>query len=399
MMKKVQKLIYVFLVLIMVNNCASLFYGIKTSGNFKYKIISENKIAIVDYTGKDENVIIPNQINGLIVFEIEDLSNSLFRDAGKYDNNTMRTITIPESVGKVGSNAFSGCKKLTKIILLDSNENSLSKLSIFEGGTFNYIRPQIEYIPERKLTETLFENNNKKIIVQSNVNLRDITQTGGRMSFISNLLYNGKIIFGPITHEKNIKEYVDIKKNENNDVFIFIREKTTYSSLGHYDMVFFNGTNLISNSLLKDIQEINGNIFFIEEKSGFTYLYKNNVKLLDGIPHLRNIIIDDLGNNIAYITQNNNNIYTIYLNKIEYFSTNPSIQSTIIRIKFSKNGKNLYFVESFNTKEGYLFYINLNKKSFGPYRYLENEMFSEDSKYFSYKYNNNQGWIEERIEL
>jgi hypothetical protein len=401
-----KKIIGFIVLAISLISCASLA-NVKTSGKFRYKILENGTIAITRYFGNDINVIIPDNIDGLIVTEIESLIHdevdSFLGSSDRYDENyTIEIITIPETVVKVGHDAFEDCEKLIKVVIMDNNVNSLGKLSIFDDGVFNYIRPNIEILPERNLVEKIFEKNDAILTLQSDVGFSEMPHY---LSFSTNLLYNGNIIYGPVNHNlylqggpvsHDFKDDIQIIENGNDDVYIFIKYRKSYSD---YYTIFVNNTILTSDVEIEEIKKVNGNIFFIENKNCFKSLYKNNTKIFDGLPKLRQVIIDDNGVNIAYITQDNNNTYVLYLNRNEYFRTNPQIRSTIDRVKFSPNGQKLVFIERFATTEGNLYYININKRSIGPYRYIDAESFSIDSKYFQYKYNNNQGWVEEKIEL
>ena len=73
-----------------------------------FVIDMENGIGI-SYTGKDEEVVIPKEINGKKVIKI--LTNS-FRD-----NISLKKITIPDTVKSIDENAFSGCTALENIII------------------------------------------------------------------------------------------------------------------------------------------------------------------------------------------------------------------------------------------------------------------------------------------
>lgn len=370
------------------------------SGKFSYKKLENETISITHYSGDDEFVIIPENIDGFIVSRIDSFL--------KYeDKNKIKTITIPETVERIGNTAFGySCRTLEKIILIDSNVNSLEKLLIFEGGKYNYvfthIKPQIEILPERNIIENIFAFDNINIALHSIVNFSGMPYN---LSFSTSLLYNENLIYGPVNYEHDfdnspinneIRNDIEIFRNNNNEIYIFIKYRKNYHN---YYSVYINDIIIMNDANIEQINYINGNIFYIEDINGLKSLYKNKIKIFNGLPRLRQLLFDDNGINIAYITQENNNTYVLYLNSNEYYRTSPVYRSNIVQVKFSPDGNKLMFIERFITNEGNLYYVKINKKSFGPYRYLEDEQFSFDSQYFSFRYNNNQGWIEEKIEL
>ncbi|MDE7227339.1 MAG: leucine-rich repeat domain-containing protein [Treponemataceae bacterium] len=72
-------------------------------------------VRILEYNGSAKSVVIPAEIEGLPVKEI-----------GEYafinNDKTLKSVTVPDSVEKIGKNAFMGCKSLNSIIIPDSIE-------------------------------------------------------------------------------------------------------------------------------------------------------------------------------------------------------------------------------------------------------------------------------------
>lgn len=64
-------------------------------------------VTITKYTGKESTVILPSTISSWPVTKIGE-------DALK-DNTTITSVTIPDSVTEIGSNAFAGCTNLTSV--------------------------------------------------------------------------------------------------------------------------------------------------------------------------------------------------------------------------------------------------------------------------------------------
>ncbi|MBD5447916.1 MAG: leucine-rich repeat domain-containing protein [Treponema sp.] len=71
-------------------------------------------VRILKYNGSAKSVVIPTEIEGLPVKEID---KSAF-----YDNTTLKSVTIPDSVEKIGKSAFMNCESLTSVIIPDSVE-------------------------------------------------------------------------------------------------------------------------------------------------------------------------------------------------------------------------------------------------------------------------------------
>ena len=69
-------------------------------GDFEYKVNSDDTVSIVGYKGDDENVVIPEKINGKTVTAIDGF---VF-----WYCQSMKTITIPDSVTFITPSAFNG---------------------------------------------------------------------------------------------------------------------------------------------------------------------------------------------------------------------------------------------------------------------------------------------------
>ena len=70
-----------------------------------------NYVMITDYTGSDTDVVIPAEIEGLPVIEI--------RMYAFYNSPDLASISIPDSVTKIGESAFRDCSSLTSISIPD----------------------------------------------------------------------------------------------------------------------------------------------------------------------------------------------------------------------------------------------------------------------------------------
>ena len=73
----------------------------ETSGDWEYSKIDDSSAKLTKYTGTDEELEIPDSIDGYTVTE---LGEFLF-----YKNTSIKYVTIPDTVVKVGDGAFSKC--------------------------------------------------------------------------------------------------------------------------------------------------------------------------------------------------------------------------------------------------------------------------------------------------
>src|SRR6266436_5113182 len=76
---------------------------------FNYTFDSYGGIAITGYTGPGGAVTIPDTINGLPVTSIG--------DAAFFFNDTVTSVTIPNSVINIGVSAFYDCYSLTSVTI------------------------------------------------------------------------------------------------------------------------------------------------------------------------------------------------------------------------------------------------------------------------------------------
>lgn len=80
-------------------------------GDFDYKIISEEDktCVIIGYLGDEADVVIPEQLNGYTVVEI---------GASSFEGEeTVTSVTVPDSVKTISDSAFLRCKKLSEVNL------------------------------------------------------------------------------------------------------------------------------------------------------------------------------------------------------------------------------------------------------------------------------------------
>ena len=103
--------------------------------DFSYIVQSDGTIAISKYKGSEDNVVIPESINGMPVTTLGNGSSAIFgsdvyyvtlpegitRISDKaFENTDIFYITIPEGVTSIGNDAFAGCYGLTSVEIPNS---------------------------------------------------------------------------------------------------------------------------------------------------------------------------------------------------------------------------------------------------------------------------------------
>ena len=94
-----------------------------TYGNFVYIIKADKTADIVEYNGKEENVVIPAEVNGYTVTGISGWSGKptsshpLGAITGAFKNNkTIKTVVIPDTVKYIDDESFYGCTALESVM-------------------------------------------------------------------------------------------------------------------------------------------------------------------------------------------------------------------------------------------------------------------------------------------
>ena len=94
-----------------------------TYGNFVYIIKADKTADIVEYNGKEENVVIPAEVNGYTVTGISGWSGKptsshpLGAITGAFKNNkTIKTVVIPDTVKYIDDESFYGCAALESVM-------------------------------------------------------------------------------------------------------------------------------------------------------------------------------------------------------------------------------------------------------------------------------------------
>ena len=131
-MRFIKKVLSVVLCLISVLTTVYFTSSASDENDFVFSTLADGTIKIIKYNGNEEEIVIPEMINGLIVSELGD---------GVFQNKKKITkIILPDTVTTIGNNAFYSCLELKDIKLSNnveiignnvfSNCNKLSMIDI-----------------------------------------------------------------------------------------------------------------------------------------------------------------------------------------------------------------------------------------------------------------------------
>lgn len=82
-----------------------------TFDEFSYLYLKDGTICITKYNGNDKRITVPAQISGANVTQIGELAFA------EYEVPNIASLTLPNTIQRIGRSAFSGCSKLAKINL------------------------------------------------------------------------------------------------------------------------------------------------------------------------------------------------------------------------------------------------------------------------------------------
>lgn len=104
------------------------------ASDFEYELsTNKNYVYITKYIGTDEHVVIPSQIDDISVSVIKGIYYpSTGETVGAFQNSSIRSVVIPNSIASIHNNAFSDCQYLSQITFLP-NSNLKFISSAFEN--------------------------------------------------------------------------------------------------------------------------------------------------------------------------------------------------------------------------------------------------------------------------
>ncbi|MDY6073721.1 MAG: leucine-rich repeat domain-containing protein, partial [Eubacteriales bacterium] len=161
---------------------------VKKYGNYEYIVLDDGTACIKSYYGIDEKVIIPGELDGIIVTSIGDSAFSFCKkltevtipdsvenigDNAFYFCISLTEIKIPDGVQSIGNGAFYCCKNLTEIKIPNSVENigenpfseceNLLNINISANHpTLFFIDNVLIYKPEKKIVSYLITSKESK---------------------------------------------------------------------------------------------------------------------------------------------------------------------------------------------------------------------------------------------
>lgn len=88
---------------------------VKTEGDFEYKVV-DGTVTVTHYNGDDSDVVVPGTIEDLPVTVI----GERFISDGETINHSVVSVTLPDSITKIGNRAFSFCYSLETVNIPDN---------------------------------------------------------------------------------------------------------------------------------------------------------------------------------------------------------------------------------------------------------------------------------------
>ena len=155
------------------STCLSVFWGTntvvsaaenQTYGDFDYEVNEDGTVTITSYNGSDEEVTVPNKIDGKSVRKIGEsafydsqnlkyvtIANgiTLIDEMAFYYCDDLKSVTIPKSVTSIGDQAFGCCRSLKNIDIDKANAVYSSE----DGVVFSKDRTKLLICPGGKTGE------------------------------------------------------------------------------------------------------------------------------------------------------------------------------------------------------------------------------------------------------
>ncbi|MBE6770965.1 MAG: leucine-rich repeat domain-containing protein [Ruminococcaceae bacterium] len=143
------------------------------SGDYVYTI-ENNRAVIAKYIGSDVNVVVPEEIEGLTVYEIDTEAFTDSADSStvniRWKNENLKNIesvVLPDSIRYIGVSAFENCSKLTSIKLPEN------LYTIYGRAFYGTALSEID-LPQKNLryiyNQTFDKTNIKELVIPECVN-------------------------------------------------------------------------------------------------------------------------------------------------------------------------------------------------------------------------------------
>lgn len=120
----------------------------KTKAIYKISVVGKEVAYVKPMKKTYSKVKIPNTIKyGGVTYRVTSIANNAFKN-----NKKLKSVTIPKNVAKIGSKAFYGCKKLTKLTIKTSKltTKTVGKKAFTKMGSSNYKKVKVK-VPKKKL--------------------------------------------------------------------------------------------------------------------------------------------------------------------------------------------------------------------------------------------------------
>lgn len=96
--------------------------------DFQYEIsLDKQYVYITRYVGTSDTVVIPSKIEGISVKSLKGVIADGVISNGVFENCSVKTVIIPNSVSVIGTHTFRNCKELIKVTVPDKCEKLLNK--------------------------------------------------------------------------------------------------------------------------------------------------------------------------------------------------------------------------------------------------------------------------------
>ncbi len=261
-----------------------------TWGDYEYKTVNKNEVELVKYYGKDTEVTIPSEINGMPVTSIGNycFNGKVYNSEphpNAENNSKITKITVPSSVKTIRMVVFGSMENLNEVVLNEGLEvidnlafKSCPKLCELKLPD-SLVSFDFNAVDETPITELVFGTNVKSIDIETS-----------RYSYVKRMVFNADVItIENITLEPDkcvLDEIVCNGQLEVDQYFKIANKGTvgkivcssdtswgTIIDMSNEDMIaYFNdpdGTIVFSKDeiLLNNEHETNGFRYFLNDKS------------------------------------------------------------------------------------------------------------------------------------